>query len=212
MACARGVEAAPRAEGCRRQARRVQRGDPQRRARRVPSSARDRSRIGRCLSGAPGARLSRRLHLVAGAVAQIAGEPLGWSRAVGRAASDLRARSRGRGVSSHANTGRSRSSSRPKRATASPRNCRISTARSSTASISTAKQRRVPPPTEFSPRAGSMSPLSSIARSGAIRSRPSRHRRCSRRPRASSALARRARCRSRSGFTRASISTATRSA
>ena len=55
-------------------------------------------RAGRGLSGAPRARLSGRLHAVAGAVAQVAGQPLGRPRAVGRAAPDLRARSRDRGV------------------------------------------------------------------------------------------------------------------
>ncbi len=92
------LKIAPRAEGCRRQARRVQRGDPQRRGRGVPPPARDRPRAGRCLSRAPRARLSGRLHPVAGAVAQIAGQPLGRPRAVGGAAPHLRARSRDRGV------------------------------------------------------------------------------------------------------------------
>ena len=64
----------------------------------VRPSARDQPRTGRRLSGAPRARLSRRLHAVAGAVAQAAGQPLGRPRAVGGAAPDLRARSRDRGL------------------------------------------------------------------------------------------------------------------
>ena len=50
------------------------------------------------LSGPPRARLSRRLHPVAGAVAQAAGRPLGRPRAVGGAAPRLRSRGRDRGV------------------------------------------------------------------------------------------------------------------
>ena len=55
-------------------------------------------RAGRRLSGPPRARLSGRLHPLAGAVAQAAGQPLGRPRAVGGAAPDLRARSRDRGL------------------------------------------------------------------------------------------------------------------
>ena len=98
VARAGGAESAPRAQGCRRQAGRLQRGHQERRGRGVPPPARDRPRAGRRLSGAPRARLSGRLHLVAGAVAQTAGQPLGRPRAIGGAAPDLRARSRDRGV------------------------------------------------------------------------------------------------------------------
>ena len=52
----------------------------------------------RRLPGAPRARLPRRLHPVARAVAQAAGQPLGRPRAVGGAAPDLRARGRDRGL------------------------------------------------------------------------------------------------------------------
>ena len=55
-------------------------------------------RADRRLPGAPRARLSRRLHPLAGAVAQAAGQPLGRPRAVGGAAPDLRARGRDRGL------------------------------------------------------------------------------------------------------------------
>ena len=61
---------------------------------------------GRRLSGAPRARLSRRLHAVAGAVAQAAGRPLGRPRAVGGAAPHLRPRARDRGLQGRRNTGR----------------------------------------------------------------------------------------------------------
>ena len=45
-------------------------------------AARDRSAAGRRLFGAPRARLSRRLHAVARALAQAARRPFGWPRAV----------------------------------------------------------------------------------------------------------------------------------
>src|SRR5216684_2803347 len=62
------------------------------------------------------------------------------------------------------------------------------------------------------PPAPSASPRSSTARCTATRFRHSPPRPCSRKPRASSALARAGRCGSPSGFTRASISRAIRSA
>ncbi len=92
----------------------------QRGARRVPPSARDRPRAGRRLSRAPRARLSRRLHAVAGAVAQAAGQPLGRPRAVGGAAPHLRARSRDRGLQGARILDRRGRVRRPRRATASP--------------------------------------------------------------------------------------------
>ena len=52
----------------------------------------DRRRAGRRLSRPPRARLSRRLHALAGAVAQAAGRALGRPRAVGGAAAGLRPR------------------------------------------------------------------------------------------------------------------------
>ncbi len=70
------------------------------------ASAQDRPCAGRCLSRAPRARLSRRLHALAGAVAQIAGRALGRPRAVGRACGwSATANSRSRN-SSRANIGR----------------------------------------------------------------------------------------------------------
>ena len=74
-------------------------------------------RAGRRLSGAPRARLSRRLHPLAGPVAQAAGLPLGRPRAVGGAAPDLRARGRDREVQGRRNTGRSSADCRPPPAT-----------------------------------------------------------------------------------------------
>ena len=124
------------------QARRLQRDHQERRARRDPQPARARRRAGRGLSGAPRARLPRRLHAVAGAVAQAAGQPLGRPRAVGGAAPDLRARSRDRGVQApRILDDRGRVPDRG-RATASPPASRISTARSSTSSTSTPRRRR----------------------------------------------------------------------
>ena len=73
----------------------------------MTAPARDRRRAGRCLSGAPRAGLSRRLHPVAGAVAQAAGRALGRPRAVGGAAAGLRARARDRGLRRRRNTGSS---------------------------------------------------------------------------------------------------------
>ena len=61
---------------------------------------------GRCLSGPPRARLSRRLLAVARVVAQAAGLALGRPRAVGGAAPDLRPRTRDRDLPAPRNTGR----------------------------------------------------------------------------------------------------------
>ena len=80
----------------------------------------DRRAAGRRLSGAPRARLSGRLHAVAGAVAQAAGRALGRPRAVGGAAPGLRPRSSRSSASSARNTGRSPPSS-ARRATTSSR-------------------------------------------------------------------------------------------
>ena len=181
-------------------------------ARRVPQPARDRHRAGRGLSGAPRARLSGRLHAVAGAVAQTAGQPLGGPRAVGRAAPDLRARSRDRGVqAARILDGRGRVPDRGRRAlhgaAVASRRQEARPVRPRQRGEGARRRRRDP---EGAP--ASRSPRSSTARSGATRSRRSRPRPCSRRPRASSASAPAARCRSRSGSTRASTSAATRSA
>ena len=61
-------------------------------------SAPDRRAAGRRLSRPPRARLSRRLHAVAGAVAQAAGRPFGRPRPVGGAAPGLRPRIRDRAL------------------------------------------------------------------------------------------------------------------
>ena len=99
----------------RRQARHLQRHHQAVGARRRRPSARARPAADRRLPRPPRARLSRRLHPVAGAVAQAAGQPLGRPRAVGGAAPDLRARGRDRGLQDAANTGRSTPSSAPPR-------------------------------------------------------------------------------------------------
>ena len=65
------------------------------------------ARAGRCLSCPPRARLSRRLHALAGAVAQAARRALRRPRAVGGAAAGLRPRTGNREIPSPRNTGRS---------------------------------------------------------------------------------------------------------
>ena len=94
----RGAEGKARAQGPEDRARGVQRDHQAVGRRGDEAPARDRCRAGRCLSGAPRARLSRRLHALAGAVAQAAGRALGRARAVGRAAAGLRPRARDREV------------------------------------------------------------------------------------------------------------------
>ena len=94
----RGAEGQARPRQGAVQAGRLQRDHQARRARRDEEPARDRPGAGRRLSGPPRARLPGRLHPVAGAVAQAAGQPLGRPRAVGGAAPDLRARGRDRGL------------------------------------------------------------------------------------------------------------------
>ena len=64
----------------------------------MAAPARSRPAADRGLPGPPRAGLPGGLHPLAGAVAQAAGQPLGRARAVGRAAADLRARGRDRGV------------------------------------------------------------------------------------------------------------------
>ena len=98
LACARSAEAEARAEGQAGQPRRLQRHHQAVGARGDGQSAPDRRAAGRCLSGPPRARLSRRLHAVAGAVAQVARRPLGRPRPVGGAAAGLRPRIRDRAL------------------------------------------------------------------------------------------------------------------
>ena len=87
-----------RGQGQAGRARRVQRHHPAGGAGGDAASAPDRCRAGRGLSRPPRARLSGRLHAVAGAVAQAAGRPLGRPGAVGGAAPRLRPRARDRGL------------------------------------------------------------------------------------------------------------------
>ena len=99
-------------------------------------------RAGRRLSRAPRARLSRRLHALAGAVAQAAGRALGRPRAVGGAAPRLRPRERDRAIPARRNTGRSRrdAAHAARRAPSRPASS-SSTARSSTGSTSATRRR-----------------------------------------------------------------------
>ena len=76
----------------------VQRRDQRGRARGDAPSARDRRAAGQRLSRPPRARLSGRLHAVPGAVAEIAGRPLGRPGAVGGAPAGLRPRARDREI------------------------------------------------------------------------------------------------------------------
>ena len=85
-----------RAQGPEDRARGVQRHHQTGGDRGDEESARHRQRAGRCLSRAPRAGLSRRLHALAGAVAQIAGRALRRPRAVGGAAAGRRSRTRDR--------------------------------------------------------------------------------------------------------------------
>ncbi len=206
-----GAQIAPGAEGRRRQARRLQRGDQERRRRSIPPPARDRPRTGRRLSGPPRARLSRRLHSVAGAVAQIAGQPLGRPRPIRRAAPDLRARSRDRGVQvarilddrGHLHD---RGRTELHRAPDPSRRQAARALRSRHRGKGARRRRRDPAARRALP-----SPRSRAGRSVATRSRRLRPRPCNRRLRASSACRPAVRCRSPSGSTKGSISAARRS-
>ena len=115
LARARHPGAQEGAAGRRRQAGHLQRHHQAVGARRRRPSARPRPAADRRLPRPPRARLSGRLHPLAGAVAQAAGQPLGRPRAVGGAAPDLRARGRDRGLQDAANTGRSTRCSAPPR-------------------------------------------------------------------------------------------------
>ena len=120
-----------------RRARGLQRRDQGGRARRHAPPARDRRAAGQCLSRPPGARLSRRLHAVAGLVAEAAGRPLGRPRAVRGAAARLRPRSRNRGLQDPGIlVARSRARHRRRTKPSSPASLPQSTARSSRNSIS----------------------------------------------------------------------------
>src|ERR1700730_10394635 len=84
--------------GDARGAGRIHRGPQTRDPRGHQSSARDRRRARRCLSRPPRARLSRRVQSFAGAMAQIAWRPLGWTGAIRRLAPGLRPRTRDRKI------------------------------------------------------------------------------------------------------------------
>ena len=175
-------------------------------------AARDRPGAGRRLSGPPRARLSRRLHPLAGALAQAARRPLGRPRAVGGAAPRLRPRARDRDLPAAANTGRS--SRRSRRRTARVFDARLVGADGKKITAPRHRQGRGGGSLQARPRARD---LHGRERRGEARQapplrRPSRPRPCSRRPRASSASRRRRPCASRSGSTRASTSAARRSA
>ena len=157
---------------------------------------------GRRLSRPPRARLSRRLHAVAGAVAQAARRALGRPRAVGGAAPRLRPRERDRELQAagilvgrgHARDARRRPLHRPRSSASTARSSAGSTSptRRPPARIEAALQLRRLPRRLGRGEAGH----------GATRRRPSPPRPCSRRPRASSASPPRAPCRSPSASTR----------
>ena len=175
-------------------------------------SARDRRGAGRRLSRAPRARLSRRLHPLAGAVAQAP------RRALGRAASS---RSRLRIVcdreleieqfvareywsivahlETEAERALHRAARRRRRQEDQPARHRLG-------------RRGAKPSRRRSRRRSSRSRRSNRSRSSATPTRPSPPRPCSRRPRASSASRRRAPCRSPSASMKASTSATARSA
>ena len=173
------------AQGRRRRARGVPRGDQARRARGHAPRPQPRRASDRRLPGAPRAGLSRGLPALAGAVAQAAQVGLvGRPRAVGGLAPDLRARGRdpclqgagildGRGAAGDARrAGRSRPSSPSSTAsgwTSSP--CATRRPRAGRC----ARSRRARSPSTWSRR----------SRSAATRRRRSAPRPCSRRPRAS---------------------------
>ena len=98
LACPRSAQGQEGPEGHPGRACRVQRDHQDRRARRDETSAPDRCSAGRFLSRPPGARLSRRLQSLAGALAQIAGRALGGPRAIRRLAARLRPRTRNRAI------------------------------------------------------------------------------------------------------------------
>ena len=199
-------------EGRPGRARHLQRRHQAVRARRVQGPAADRRAAGRGLSGPPRARLSRRLHAVAGAVAQAAGRPLGRPRAVGGAAARLRPRGRDRGLQDRGILDHRGAAGDAPRARSS--RARLDGHRRQEARQARHQGRglRHTPSRPPSRRATSASRRSRRRRCGATRTRRSPPRRCSRRPRASSASRPSRPCRSPSASTRASTSAARRSA
>ena len=172
----------------------------------------DRRGAGRRLSGPPRARLPRRLHALAGAVAQAAGRPLGRPRAVGRAAPRLRPRARDRDLRAARILVARRDPG--DRRTAPSFEARLVGADGKQDHAPRRRQRRggARPSSATSNSRPSRSPPSRRSPPSATRSRPSPPRRCSRRPRASSASRRPTPCGSPSASTRASRSAARRSA
>ena len=211
LARAGGAEAEAGHQGPDGRARRLQRHHQAGGDRGDEAPARHRHGAGRCLSRPPRARLSGRLHPVAGAVAQAAGRALGRPRAVGGAAAGLRPRARDRGVQ-HPGilVGGGRRWRRRRRALRGAAGQR----RRQEARAARHRHRRRAPrrSSRRSRRAAFTVARSRPSRPGAIRRRPSPPRPCSRRPRASSASRPPTPCRSRSGSTRASTSAARPSA
>ena len=155
----------------------------------IAASARPRPAADRRLSGPPRARLPGRLHPVAGAVAQAAGQPLGRPRAVGGAAPDLRARGRDRGLPGpRILDGRGAVRHRQGRPLHRPPDPSRRQA-SSTSSTSTPQERAEQAKRDDRAPRLRRRRRSSASRSGATRRRPSPPRPCSRKPRASSASA-----------------------
>ena len=106
LACARSAQEKEGAQGPAGRARRLQRHHQAGGDRGDGASAPDRPGAGRRLSRPPRARLSGRLHALAGAVAQAAGRAFGRPGAVGGAAARLRPRARDREIRRARNTGR----------------------------------------------------------------------------------------------------------
>ena len=211
LARAGGAEGEEGAQGPDGRARGVQRHHQAGGDRGDEASARDRRRAGRRLSRPPRARLSRRLHALAGALAQAAGRALGRPRAVGGAAAGLRPRARDREIRRQGILVDRRRRSRRRATKPSKRASSAPTARRSSASTS-ARARRPKPSRAIWRTPASPSPRSRPSPRGAIRRRPSPPRPCSRKRAASSASRRRTPCGSRSGSTKASRSAARPSA
>ena len=207
LARAGSAEGKEGAQGSQDRARRLQRHHQAGGDRGDAASARDRRRAGRCLSRPPRARLSGRLHALAGALAQAARRPLGRPRAIGRAAAGLRPRTRNREIRRQGILVDRRQAGDPAQRQSSRRAWSAPTARRSSASTSARAPRPKPSPATSKTRPSTL-PASRQSRRAAIRRRPSPPRRCSRKPAASSALPRRSPCVLRSGSTKASRSTA----
>ncbi len=136
----------------------------------------------------PRAGLSGRLHPLAGAVAQAAGQPLGRARAVGRAAADLRARGRDRGLPGPRILDGRGGDAHPRRRAVHRAADASRTARSSTSSTCNNEAAGAAPPRPRSRPAPSPSARSRRSASSATRRRRSPPPPCSRRPAASSAF------------------------